>query len=1115
MNWILEQFHYPVDSPLVYGSFEPKLVALSFIIAIFSSFMALQIAGQANLLDHNYRRNLSLGAGSVALGGGVWSMHFIGMLAFELCAKVDYSLGITLLSMIPSIAASWVALHLIGKDKIQPLQLIVGGVLVGAGIGAMHYTGMAAMKMAPMLRYDPWFFGLSIIVAVSLSILALWIRFGLSNSSWQLSNLRLNLISSTIMGLAIAGMHYTGMAAARFIPPPGVVLEQASNVRSGLLATGVTLTTLIITALVIAINLVLKYREVSQKAFANEQRLEAMMETAADGIVSINAKGIITGINQAVTAILGWEKAQLIGQNVSLLMPEPDKGRHDSYLARYLATNEPHIIGNAREVTAQHRDGHTVPVRLAIGHAKLPGEDVFVGFISDISQRLKMERELKENEEKFRSLIGNIPGAAYRCLDTEGWPMLFVSDAVYNITGYPASDFLLPNPVRHICDLYHEEHQELLQFDADTNKTFSLEYRLVRSDGEIRWVLETGKYVKDDQGRVLWMDGFIMDITTRKQMEQDLQKAKEAAELATEAKSAFLANMSHEIRTPMNAIIGFSDVMLTTDLVAAQRKYVTTINTSANSLLHLLNDILDSAKLEKGQLELDMQDFSLAEMIDMVTSTLSIQARKKRLDIELTLAPELAQYYHGAADRIRQVLMNIVGNAVKFTEKGRVHLSIKPTDEGKLLFSVQDTGIGIAPDRIQHIFEPFTQADASMSRRFGGTGLGTSISKQLVNLMGGEIWVSSEVGKGSCFEFTLPLMPGKPVVKAHRGKAVRLPSLNILIADDMQQNLDLLRLLLENAGHRVTAVTDGAQAVEYTGQQTFDLLLMDVQMPVLDGLSATRQIRARELETNTPPLAIIALTASVLTEDKLATRNAGMDGFTSKPVDFNILSFEMARVLKLDITPQATMNADIINSDAQLNQEQGITLWGSMTAHVRELDTFVERYQTSGEHFTSLLENQDFDTLYQLAHALNGLCGNLAIQKLPPLLQQLERAAKAQNEAECRELIQDYAIKFQTLVQAITELGASALRNQAEPLQASTCDVQQPIDELITKLIQAAQRNECAESSILLLAQHCSSSQRELVDQIEQAFDDFEFDQALALLDQLNSDSNDGEKTNG
>ena len=1114
MNWLIEQFRYPVDSPLVYGSFEPKLVALSFIIAIFSSFMALQIAGQASLLEHNYRRHLSLAAGSVALGGGVWSMHFIGMLAFELCTRVDYSLGITLISMIPSIAASWVALNLISKDKIKPLQLIVGGVLVGSGIGTMHYTGMAAMQMSAILRYDPWFFGLSIIVAVTLSILALWIRFGLSNSRWPLSNVSLNLISSTVMGLAIAGMHYTGMAAARFIPPPGVVLEQANNIGSGLLATGVTITTIVITALVIAINLVLKYREVSQKAFANEQRLEAMMETAADGIVSINAKGIITSINQAITAMLGWDKAQLIGQNVSLLMPEPDKGRHDSYLSRYLATNEPHIIGNAREVTALHKLGHTVPVRLAIGHARLPNEDVFVGFISDISQRLKMERELKENEEKFRSLIGNIPGAAYRCLDTEGWPMLFVSDAVFDITGYPASDFLLPNPVRNICDLYHPEHQELLQFDADKNKTFSLEYRIIRSDGEIRWVLETGTYVKDPQGSVLWMDGFIMDITPRKQMEQDLQKAKEAAELATEAKSAFLANMSHEIRTPMNAIIGFSDVMLTTDLVAAQRKYVTTINASANSLLHLLNDILDSAKLEKGQLQLEMQDFSLAEVIDMVTSTLSIQTRKKRLDIELSLAPELAEYYYGAADRLRQVLMNIVGNAVKFTEKGQVHLSIKPTQDGKVLFSVQDTGIGIASDRIQHIFEPFTQADASMSRRFGGTGLGTSISKQLVNLMGGEIWASSELGKGSCFEFILPLKAGKPVIKTRKGKAIQLPSLNILIADDMQQNLDLLQLLLENAGHKVTAVTDGAQAVQTTQHQNFDLLLMDVQMPILDGLSATRQIRVREQKSNSPPLAIIALTASVLTEDKLASRNAGMDGFASKPVDFNLLCFEIARVLELNITAQVSINTQITSCDSQLNQEQGITLWGSISAHVRELDTFIERYQTSTEHFISLLENQDYDTLRQLAHALNGLCGNLAIVQLPPLLQQLEQAAKNQNETECTSLITAYGLKFQTLVQAITELGATALRNQC-PTQLISEDVlHQPITEQVNKLIQAAQHNEYDEQSLLLLSQHCTASQRQWVEQIEQAFDDFEFEQALALLNQLNLDNRDGEQTN-
>jgi PAS domain S-box-containing protein len=361
---------------------------------------------------------------------------------------------------------------------------------------------------------------------------------------------------------------------------------------------------------------------------------------------------------------------------------------------------------------------------------------------------------LKENEAKFRSLISNIPGAAYRKTNGAQGQMIFVSPAIETITGYPPAEFLRPNSSRNFADIIHPADKA---FSVKPNKVaYAEEYRIIRKDGGVRWILDNGDYVHDDNGDVQWLDGFLMDITPRKEMEVQLLQAKENAEFAASARSAFLANMSHEIRTPMTAIIGFSDLLLESDLPRQDHDALLDISKAAKTLLHLLNDVLDSSMLEHGKLELELMQFSLHELVEEVISPLRISAQKKKLALLTELDPALSETYFGAPERIRQVLFKLLGNAVKFTEQGSVTLSITAVDDN-VRFRITDTGIGIPVDRLEIIFEPFTQADASLTRHFGGTGLGTSISKQLVELMGGSIQATSEPGVGSCFEFTIPL----------------------------------------------------------------------------------------------------------------------------------------------------------------------------------------------------------------------------------------------------------------------------------------------------------------------------------------------------------------------
>ena len=430
----------------------------------------------------------------------------------------------------------------------------------------------------------------------------------------------------------------------------------------------------------------------------------------------------------------------------------------------------------------------------------------------------------------------------------------------------------------------------------DAGAALDLEARVKLASGETCWTRAVAQIERDESGRAVRAVGLLQNISKRKSYERDLQEQRIAAEAATLAKSQFLATMSHEIRTPLNGVLGMLDILLNSNLDPTQRRQATVARDSGNALLRVLNDILDYSKLEAGRVEIETTAFDVRDLTEGIVMLLSARGREKGLAVTCRVDLSVPDLLVGDPVRYRQILTNLLENAVKFTERGsiRVEVGYEPgKDGGTLRCAVCDTGIGISPEARARLFDRFTQADASTTRRFGGTGLGLTITKQLIELMDGTIGIESELNMGSTFWFTLPMgaaplaaAPGDPQGGSGEEPVILQP-LRILMAEDNAINQMVVRAFLKPTGHDLVVVNNGREALEAVKTGAFDVVLMDIQMPVMDGLAATRAIR--ELPGPAGQVPVVALTANAFSEDREVYLRAGMNDHLTKPIDFAAL----------------------------------------------------------------------------------------------------------------------------------------------------------------------------------------------------------------------------------
>ena len=1038
---------------------DPALVALSIAIAVFASYTALDLGGRVRGAAPG-RRWAWIGAAAIAMGGGVWAMHFIGMLAFDVAMPVAYEVGLTLLSLLIAVGVTGAAFAWVGRRGAKTGDVLLSGPLMGVGVASMHYTGMAAMHIPGNLAYSPPVVALSVLIAVVAATAALWLTFR-QNRVWQKS------VAAGVMGIAVAGMHYTGMAAASFTAHAGpaagaygtVGLEQQNL---ALYVAGVTFLILFLALVASSIDqqrvqrelVVAKETAEAAKDAAEDarRRLQLALRSGRIGAWSWDMGGDLVDADARTRDIFGFGRTGAVPVGAFLERAHPEdlprvaavldaarrigdecdaefrvvapSGEVRWVVARGIVAEAapegapapaptgvvgrgPRMIGTAWEITERRRAEEAqregeLRLRLAVEVADIgiwdydplagelrwdarckalfglppdapvsyegaflaalhpeerdrvaatvrgvlapdgPGSFAveyrvvglcdgaerwiaangravvdagrvvrLIGTVRDVTRGKLARRALRQTEERYR-LAARATNDAIWDWDLPG-DHIHWNEAVQTLFGHapeggdtsgawwkehihPEDRGRVVHGIHAVIDGGGEHWQE--------------DYRFLRADGGYADVFDRGYLLRDGAGRPLRMIGAMQDVTERKRFEAELVAAKDAAEEAraaaeeaNRAKSTFIANMSHELRTPLSAIIGYTEMLQEEagDGVGAEDMLpdLQKIEANARHLLGLINDVLDLSKIESGKMEVYAEGFDAEAMVRETADTVRSLMEKKGNELVVRVAPGLGAV-HSDVVKIRQVLLNLLSNAAKFTEGGTVTLSAErdsgPDGREWLVFRVADTGIGMTEEQLGKLFQRFQQADASTTRRFGGTGLGLALTKAFSTMLGGDVDVRSAPGEGSTFTVRLPAVygergtGGEGAVPAGDVAVDEAVGTCVLVVDDDPAARDLLTRFLEREGFVVRAASDGRAGLESARALRPRAILLDVLMPGMDGWSVLSALKAD------PELAAIPVVMETAVGERGLACALGAADFLSKPIEWDRLKRVMDRL---------------------------------------------------------------------------------------------------------------------------------------------------------------------------------------------------------------------------
>ena len=748
----------------------------------------------------------------------------------------------------------------------------------------------------------------------------------------------------------------------------------------------------------------------------------AIFNSANFSSIATDAKGVIQIFNVGAERMLGYTASEVMNKITPADISDPQELiARAKALSVELATSitpgfEALVFKASRgiediyELTYIRKDGSRFPAVVSVT-ALRDAQDIIIGYLligTDNTARKLVEEEQKKLDQRLRdqqfytrSLIeSNID--ALMTTDPSGI-ITDVNKQMEELTGC-TRDELIGAPFKgYFTDPERAEEgiKRVLREKSVTDYELTVRAR----DGKQTVVSYNATTFYDRNRTLQGVVASARDVTERKRVEMELKQAKAVAESASRTKSDFLASMSHEIRTPMNAIMGIADLLAKTTLTPEQDKYVQIFRRAGDNLLNLINDILDLSKVEASQLELECTGFSLNDHLEIVTDMVAARAQEKGLSLVCEIAPGVPTGLVGDPTRLRQVLLNLLGNAIKFTKSGEVSLRVAtdadPAGPTVLRFTVADTGIGIPSEKLGRVFERFTQADSSTTRRFGGSGLGLTISKRLVELMGGLIWVESDFGKGSVFAFTVPFEiweAAKRLAVAPIGTDPESPlrDLRILMAEDSPDNRTIAMAYLEETPYQIEIAETGAIAFEKFTAGHYDLVLMDRQMPVMDGLTATRAIRAWEKANGRTPTPIIALTASALKGDREMCLAAGCTAFLTKPIKQEVL---LQAIKDFTVIGLPSINGNSLGIDTNVERPN--------PKLANRVPAYLQNCRQNVMTMVDALDRVDFETLNFLGHQMRGSGGAYGFQGITDICGGLQLAAESADTGATRKFLSE------------------------------------------------------------------------------------------------------------
>ncbi len=657
----------------------------------------------------------------------------------------------------------------------------------------------------------------------------------------------------------------------------------------------------------------------SDETFEIDPRFYFLLKNLSEVVFQLDSSGKILFLNKAWKNLTGFEVQESVGKNFLNYIHEEDFNEYEEKIKSFINKGESLLIDELRWLT---KSGNYVWVGLSADVQKEGNEVIISGILKDASKVRDVEKQLKKIENRYDTVLNTVKDIVYQT-DKEGkWT--YLSNAWEKTTGYNVKESLGKHTKEFLHDDERKRHMEVLESMIKKNADFDHgDFRIVRKDEETRLFEYSRFLIYDEDNNFVGTTGTMTDVTDRKKWEEELIKAKEAAEEAAKVKSEFLAIMSHEIRTPMNGVIGMTGLLMETELTPEQREFVETIRVSGDTLLTLINDILDFSKIESGKMELEEQPFELKECIEDAYDLLASKAVEKKLDLLHLIDKDVPPFIVGDVTRLRQILVNLVSNAIKFTNDGEVFISVKnlskKTDELVLQFAVKDTGIGIPAEKLEVIFESFSQVDSTTTRKYGGTGLGLAICSKLVKLMGGRIWVESTPGKGSVFYFTIKSKPSElsPAKVYLKSTMSVLQDKRVLIIDDNETNRHILTLQCQMWGMIPRTAASGEDALRFIKDKApFDLAIVDMLMPEMDGLQLGHEIRKLRTAQQLP---MIMLTSVGKQEENEKQFKELFAAYLSKPVKQSYLLDVLLKVFSEEVK-QKLLAADN-QKQADLNEK--------------------------------------------------------------------------------------------------------------------------------------------------------------------------------------------------